>query len=98
MAGKRDLSVTLAALGLTLGFVLIALAAVSGAADVPRISAQKLESELGNPAFMILDVRTEHDWKGSSSKIKGAVREDPANVDSWIGKYPKDRTLVLYCA
>jgi hypothetical protein len=29
-------------------------------------------------------------------KIKGAVREDPKQVSSWIDKYPKDKLLVLY--
>jgi hypothetical protein len=26
------------------------------------------------------------------------VREDPQAVDSWAGKYTKEKTLVLYCA
>jgi rhodanese-related sulfurtransferase len=31
-------------------------------------------------------------------KIKGAVREDLEKVDTWMNKYPKDKTLVFYCA
>jgi len=38
------------------------------------------------------------DWTGSDLKIRGAVREDPLAVDSWANKYPKDKTLVFYCA
>jgi hypothetical protein len=31
-------------------------------------------------------------------KIKGAVREEPDKIDSWMGKYGNDKTLVFYCA
>jgi hypothetical protein len=31
--------------------------------------------------------------------IKGAVREDPKQeVKSWVDKYAKNKTIVLYCA
>jgi hypothetical protein len=43
-------------------------------------------------------VRTEGDWKADKFKIKGAVREDPNQVKSWMSKYGKDKTLVFYCA
>jgi hypothetical protein len=38
------------------------------------------------------------DWADSDLKIKGAVREDPKVFESWANKYPKDKTIVLYCA
>jgi len=66
--------------------------------DVPRITKEQLKSELGNPEVVVLDVRTEGDWNSSNSKIKGAVRENPGDVKSWLDKYPKDKMIVLYCA
>ncbi len=45
---------------------------------------------------IIIDVRTDFAWQTSELKIMGAVREDPNNVNSWISKYPKDKTLVFY--
>ena len=66
------------------------------AADVPRMSKEELQPMLGNPDVIIIDVRAGGDWAGSDSKIKGAVREDPAQIDSWINKYPKDKTIIFY--
>jgi rhodanese-related sulfurtransferase len=58
---------------------------------------QQARAVLGNPDFVILDVRKSSDWDGSDSKIRGAVREGPSNVDAWVRKYPKDKTLLFYC-
>ena len=74
------------------------LAAGVYAADVPKISKGELQAMLGNPEVVIVDVRTGADWTSSQSKIKGAVREDPPKVSSWMEKYPKDKTLVFYCS
>ena len=68
------------------------------AQDVRKMSIEEFKDMLGNPEVMILDVRSSADWKLSKVKIKGAVREDPEKVDTWISKYPKDKTLVFYCA
>ena len=68
-------------------------------AKTPRITKEELKVLLGNPEVIILDVRVADDWKKSDSKIKGAVREDPEqDYRTWASKYPKDKTLVFYCA
>jgi rhodanese-related sulfurtransferase len=67
-------------------------------ADVPRMTKDELKALLGNPDLVILDVRASSDWTASDLKIKGAVREDPNDTESWANKYSKDKTLVLYCA
>jgi hypothetical protein len=66
--------------------------------DVPRISKEKLLSVLDHDDVVVIDVRQGGDWESSKWKIKGAIREDPNDVQSWENKYPKDRTLMLYCA
>lgn len=67
-------------------------------ATAPRMSKEELKSQLDNENVIIIDVRTEGDWKKSDNKVKGAVRENAKKLESWASKYPKDKTLVLYCA
>ena len=69
-----------------------------GASEVKRITKDELKAMFGDPSLVVVDVRTEGDWMNSEFKIKGAVREDPARVATWTGKYGKDKTLVFYCA
>ena len=66
--------------------------------DVPRMTTQALSAVMGKPDVIIVDVRLGRDWTDSNSKIRGAVREDPEAIQSWANKYPKDKTLVFYCA
>jgi len=66
-------------------------------ADVPRMTIEQLKAKLGDPNVAIIDVRSVHDWDESGYMIKGAVREDSRQLDSWIKKYPQDKTIVLYC-
>jgi rhodanese-related sulfurtransferase len=68
------------------------------AQEVKRITKEEVKSMLSDPSVVIVDVRTEGDWKADKFKIKGAVREDPNQVKSWMSKYGKDKTLVFYCA
>lgn len=66
---------------------------------VPRITKEELKPMLGKPDVIILDVRSAQDWKESEWKIKGAIREDRKEEDdAWIDKYPKDKTIILYCS
>ena len=66
--------------------------------DAPRMTKEELKAVLGNPDLFIIDVRYGKDWTDSDLKIRGAVREDPEAFKSWASKYPKDKTLVFYCA
>ena len=94
MRNKRKLLlVTAISLGLSLALVLPILAT-----DAPRIEKEKLKGLLGKPELALIDVRAGADWKASTQKIKGAVREDPDQTDTWMKKYPQDKTLVFYCA
>ena len=68
------------------------------AAEVPKISKEDLREQLGKQELVIIDVRLSGDLADSDSKIKGAIHEDPRNVETWMDKYPKDKTLVFYCA
>ena len=70
----------------------------SSAADVGRMSKDELRGMLGNPDLVIIDVRTEKEWRKSDKKISGATWEDADEFASWAAQYPKDKTMVLYCS
>lgn len=70
----------------------------ASAKEVPRMSVDELKSRLADPSFVVIDVRAANDWRGSSAKIKGAIREVGEKAAEWAAKYPKDKTIVLYCA
>jgi hypothetical protein len=91
----QRLPLTLVILFFVLSCLLIAEAF---AADVPKMSKEELQAILGNPDVIVIDVRSPGDWAPSNTKIKGAIREDPPKVSSWMEKYPKDKTLVFYCS
>jgi rhodanese-related sulfurtransferase len=82
-------------IGVAMLFMLTQLAV---AAEIPRMTKEELKAKIGNADhdIIIVDVRAGKDWRGSEFKIKGAVREDPKDVGSWINNYPKDKTIVLY--
>ena len=83
-----------AVLGLTV------LGAVEIPADkrAPRMTKEELKPMLGKPDLVVIDIRLEEQWKFSNRKIPGAVHENPTVPDTWMKKYPKDKTLVFYCA
>ena len=64
--------------------------------EVPRLSKEQARAMIGNPDVVVLDCRPVEQWKFSDQKIPGAVHEDPMDVDSWAGKYSKDKTIVIY--
>jgi rhodanese-related sulfurtransferase len=73
-------------------------AALITADETPRMTKEELKGMLGDADLVVVDVRAGGSWTDSASKIKGAVREDPAAVQNWVQKYPKDKTLVFYCS
>lgn len=75
-----------------------AMPPVYGAEKFSLISKDQLKKELGNPKVTIIDVRTDSDWKAGTWKIKGAQRQSPKAPGEWMSKYPKNKTIVLYCA
>ncbi|MCB2187146.1 MAG: hypothetical protein KQJ78_12055 [Deltaproteobacteria bacterium] len=86
------------------GVLALALALVAGlwalalAQEAPRMSLDELKSLLEKGPVNVVDVRQPADWAASDQMIKGAVRQLPGAVEEWAGQYPKDQTLVLYCA
>ncbi len=93
---RRAFIRVLSAAGLIL---LLGIQLACAAEKVLRMSKEELKGILGKPEVIVLDVRSGADWKKSDQKIQGAVREDPDQpAKTWAEKYPKDKTIVLYCA
>ena len=93
---KNHLKLKWMLIALTLAFFCAMLAWSDN--DVPTLTKDELKAMLDDPDVLVIDVRRAGDWKSSEFMIQKAVREDPGNVASLEKKYPKDKTLVLYCA
>jgi len=78
--------------------LMICLQAGSAFSEIQKMTRDELRAVLEDPEFVIIDVRSDTDWRKSDQKVKGAVREDPRDVDAWSGKYPKEKAFVLYCS
>ncbi len=78
--------------------VIFTASLAGGAEGITKITKDQLRQELTKPGVIVIDVRIPHDWDSSQWKIQGAQRQLPAEVKEWMGKYPKDKTIVLYCA
>jgi rhodanese-related sulfurtransferase len=81
-----------------LGLAMVGAAEIPTQEDAPRMTKEDLKALLGSPDLVVLDLRLEEQWKFSNRKILGAVHENPTVPDTWMDKYPKEKTLVLYCA
>ncbi len=89
--------VTMAVLAVSVGLGGCASKEPSASTDIPRMTKEQHKARLGDTALTIVDVRIPKDYDNSPRKIKGAVRENPMDVNFW-SPYPKDREIVLYCA
>ncbi|MGK2906630.1 MAG: rhodanese-like domain-containing protein [Desulfuromonadales bacterium] len=67
------------------------------AAQVPRISTDDLNLRLGDADLVVLDVRSNPDWRQSDNRIVGSERVDPGAADQWASHYSKEKDIVLYC-
>ena len=93
---RKVVSTLTMVMGLTMLSVL--LHAVLAEAAVPKMTKEELRAKLDDQNVVIVDVRLGKDWKASEEKIKGAIRADAKDVESLTTQYPKDKTLVFYCA
>lgn len=89
-------AVLLLLLGCSVAFVAEVPTAL--AEDVPRMTKEQLAEKMGDANLVVIDVRTDKDWKGSEAKIKGAMRQDPKDVKEWAARLDQGKRYVLYCA
>jgi len=68
------------------------------AAGVPLITAERAQGKAREPGSHHPGCATRCPLECQRSQDRGAVREDPEAIESWAGKYAKEKTLILYCA
>jgi hypothetical protein len=81
--------------------LLVFIVLVSGvvrADDTRAMTKEQLLPLLGKPDVIIIDVSSVEGWDSRDKKIPGAFREEPMKFESWMNKYPKDKTIILYCS
>jgi len=83
---------------IVLAIFLTLLTSIGITADVNKMTKEQLKNIMDDDTVSILDARKGRDWSSSEFKIKGADRVDPKKFDISSAIYPKDNTLVLYCA
>jgi len=66
--------------------------------SAPRMTKEELKPRLGAADLVVIDVRAPKDWDASGLRIAGAIRENTGEPEKWGRKYPREKTLVLYCA
>ena len=71
---------------------------VAKADDTHAMTKEQLLPLLGKPDVIIIDVSSNEGWEARDKKIPGALREEPMKFESWMNKYPKDKTIILYCS
>lgn len=62
--------------------------------EIARISKEEVRAKIQNPEVILIDVR--HDQRTASEKIRGAILEDPNDVERWQDKYSKHREIIVY--
>jgi rhodanese-related sulfurtransferase len=73
-------------------------APAAASADVERITVDELKNKLASrESVVIIDVRG-GDYDSSRSKIKGAIRIAPAEIESHLADLSRDSQIVTYCS
>lgn len=68
------------------------------AVEVERITVDELKSKMAkNDKIIIIDVRGA-DYDASTTKIKGAIRIAPGEVEAHLKDLPRDKEIITYCA
>jgi rhodanese-related sulfurtransferase len=71
---------------------------VAASAHVDRITVDELKNKLASgESVVIIDVRG-GDYASSQSKIKGAIRIAPAEIESHLADLSRDSQIVTYCS
>ncbi len=70
-------------------------------AEVPpgRTTVEQLKRKLdAGESVVILDVRSDADYRGSLVKIAGAIRIPPEQVEAHLSELSKEKEVVAYCS
>ncbi|WP_043637095.1 thiosulfate sulfurtransferase GlpE [Desulfovibrio sp. TomC] len=63
------------------------------------ITPMELRAEIqSGENIILLDLRKQVDFDAAPELIPGAVKLDPAQVETWDATIPTDKKIVIYCA
>lgn len=66
--------------------------------DIERITVDELKSKFAkNEKVVVLDVRGS-DYDASPTRIKGAIRIAPGQIEAHLKDIPRDKEVITYCA
>ena len=85
-------------LAMSLVMVSFMTLSIMAEARINLMSTTELKARMSDPETVVVDVRTQGDWKVSDRKIKGAVRMAVHDTNDLLKQYSKTKTLIFYCA
>jgi rhodanese-related sulfurtransferase len=47
--------------------------------------------------LVFLDSRSDGSWRAGTTKVPGAIRVPPHDIESHLESIPRDHTIVVYC-
>lgn len=63
-----------------------------------RVTVEELKERMDRgEEFAFIDVRNPEAWSKAETKLPGAIRILPGEVDQRLGDIPHDRTIISYC-
>jgi hypothetical protein len=64
-----------------------------------RVTVEQVKQwmDQGEPLFF-LDSRAAGDWVVAKTKVPGALRVPPTDVEPYLSQIPRDRRIIVYCA
>lgn len=88
----------LCAFAVMLSIVILPVITWAEGDNVQRIAKEELKTKMEKGEdILVLDVRTGGSYTNSKTKIKGAMRFSPNDVDAWSTKLPKNKEIITYC-
>ena len=67
-------------------------------AEPTRVTVEQVRQWMaeGQPP-VFLDSRSSYAWDSATTKVPGAIRVPPDDVQPYLSKIPRDRKIVVYC-
>jgi hypothetical protein len=64
----------------------------------PRVTVAEVQQWMaaGEPLFFV-DARSDEAWSTATTKVPGALRVPPHDVEPHLAEIPQDRRVVIYC-
>jgi len=66
--------------------------------ETTRVTVDELRERMARgEEFAFVDTRNENAWSEAQTKLPGAIRVSADEVEKYLDRIPKDRTVITYC-